>query len=224
MVKKPNAIRWLANAKIRWALLSVIWVVLLVTVAIPSWQGVRERNTEIRVVQDRLATMDDWTVAGMWLAPAVRQRSLSVNAAFSRLFPVERGREELFLFLARVADESGVEDFGLSEANALTMDGNDVWSDGATMGAGDDDTPPPTGDLGMPDEVNLEMNRQIPSIDLMTYRVKARFNGDYQRAAQFMGGLKNIERALKVHSLVVRPEKDGIRVDLELDVYVSQTS
>jgi len=223
MAIKTNAKQWLANSKIRWALSSVIWMVLLVTVAIPSWQGIRERNAEIHALEDRLATMDDWTVAGMWLAPSVRQRSLPVNAAFSRLFPAERGREELFLSLARVADASGVEDFGLSEANDFGMDGNDVWNDGSAMGTMDD-APPPTGDMPMQPDANLDMVLEIPSIDLVTYRVKAHFTGDYKRVAHFMGGLKNIERALKVHSLVVRPEKDGIQVDLELDVYVSQTS
>ncbi len=223
MAIKTNAKRWLANAKIRWALFSVIWLVLLVTVAIPSWQGIRERNTEIHALEDRLATMDDWTVAGMWLAPSVRQRSLPVNAAFSRLFPTERGREELFLSLARVADESGVEDFGLSEANDFGMDGNDVWNDGTAMGTVDD-APPPTGDMPMQPDADLSMALEIPNIDLVTYRVIAHFTGDYKRVAHFMGGLRNIERALKVHSLVVRPEKDGIQVDLELDVYVSQTS
>ncbi len=223
MVIKTYAKRWVANSKIRWALLSVIWLVLLVTVAIPSWQGIRERNVEIHALEDRLATMDDWTVAGMWLEPSVRQRSLPVNAAFSRLFPAERGREELFLSLAKVADASGVEDFGLNEANDFGMDGNDVWNDGTAMGTADD-PPPPTGDMPVQPDANLGLALEIPNIELVTYRVKAHFTGDYKRVAHFMGDLKNIERALKVHSLVVRPEKDGIQVDLELDVYVSQTS
>jgi len=222
MVGKIKTSRWLANPKVRWALLSVTWVVLLVTVAIPSWQGVIKRNAEIHDLEVRLATMDEWTVAGMWLAPSVRQRSLPVNAAFSRLFPSERGREDLFLSLAKVADKSGVEEFGLSEAMNSSMDNNDVWSDGAAMDTGS--IPPPSDDTAMQGGGDPGMSLHIPSTDLSTYRVKAHFNGDYKRIARFMGGLKKIERALKVHSLVVRPEKDGIRVDLELDVYVSQTS
>ena len=222
MAKQNKAKLLLANEKIRWALASTIWLVLLVTVALPSWQGVRERNEEIQVLEDKLATMDDWTVAGMWLAPSVRQRSLPVNAAFSRLFPAERGREELFLSLAKVADASGVEDFGLSEANSSGMDGNDVWSDGAAM-TDDGGAPPPSENPEMDGDAGMEATLEIPQIDLTTYRVNARFSGDYKRVSHFMEELKNIERALKVHSLVVRPEKNGIQVDLELDVYVSQT-
>lgn len=222
MSGKLNFKGWLANKKIRWAVLSAAWIVLLITVAIPSWQGVMQRNAEIHDLEDRLATLDDWTVAGMWLAPSVRQRTLPVNAAFSRLFPAQRDREDLFLSLAKVADESGVDDFGLNESLHSSMDNNDVWSDGAAMG--DNAPPPPTDETAMQGDTGAGMTLEIPSVDLRTYRVKAHFNADYKRIAHFMGGLKNIERALKVNSLVVRPEKDGIRVDLELDVYVSQTS
>ena len=223
MAMKTKTRKLLANKKFRWAVVSTVWLILLVTVALPSWHGVHQRNSEIHALQEQLATMDDWTVAGMWLAPSVNQRSLPVNAAFSRLFPTERGREELFLSLAKVADASGVDDFGLSEASALGMDGNDVWSDGASMGT-EENAPPAGDDMAMENDAGMGMGLDIPKVELDSYRVKARFSGDYQRIAQFMGGLKNIERALKVHSLVVRPEKDGIQVDLELDVYVSQTS
>ena len=94
--------KWLTNPSIRWALLAAVWCALLFTVGIPAWQGVEMRNTEIRDLEARLAILDDWTVAGLWLAPAVKARTLPVNAAFSRLFPTQRGREELFLALARV--------------------------------------------------------------------------------------------------------------------------
>ncbi len=218
---------WLAQSKIRWAAVTIIWVVLLVTVAIPSWQGVQKRHAEINVLEERLATMDDWAVAGMWLAPSVQERTLPVNSQFSVLFPDRRNREELFLSLARIADQSGVADFGLSEANEFSMGGNDVWSDGAGMGTGSPtdnmgDPPPPT-DGAMVDNA-MGPSIAIPEVELSTYRVNARFNADYKRIAQFMGGLKKIERTLKVHSLTVRPEKDGIGVDLELDVYVSKAS
>lgn len=220
-INKTKALVFLKNSKVRWALLSGLWVVLVVTVVIPTWQGVVKRNSEINDLETRLATMDDWTVAGMWLAPSVNRRTLPVNGAFSRLFPATRSREELFLSLARVADQSRVENFILSESNNLGMMGNDVWGDGASMAQATEETPPP-GDE--PSAMANVVTMNIPKVELSPYRVKAEFFGDYQRIAFFMSGLKNIERALKVHSLVLHPQKDGVLVKLELDVYVSKTS
>jgi hypothetical protein len=219
--RKSTAVVWMKKSKVRWGILSGIWLALVVLVVVPTWQGVVQRNNEIKDLEVRLATMDDWTVAGMWLTPSVKQRTLPVNAAFRRLFPAQRRRESLFLSLAQVADRSGVEDFSLSEATDSGMTGNDVWDDGTSM-AEDQSAPPPTdGGMGaMGDEMALE----IPKVELSPYRVNACFSGDYQRVARFMMGLKNIERALKVNSLVIRPGRDGIQVQLELDVYVSKTS
>ncbi len=210
----------LKKEKIRRGLLTGLWVVLVVTIIVPLWQGVLLRNVEIQDLEARLATLDDWTVAGMWLAPGVQERTLPVNGAFSRLFPLDRGREEFFLSLGRVADQSGVENFSLSESSSLGMFENDVWGDGTAMAS--EGGAPPT------DAATMEMAgapaMNIPKVELSPYRVKAEFSGDYQRIAYFMSGLKNIDRALKVHSLAINPEKDGVQVKLELDVYVSKTN
>lgn len=210
-----------ADPRLRWTGLSVLWLVLFFLVAIPCWRGVIEKNQAIGALESQLATLDDWTVAGMWLAPSVEKRSLPVNATFSRLFPPERQREQLYLSLARVADESGVEDFELSETIDLMLTENDVWSDGTTMAPQPVDEPPTDGSAAVPG-LDPVMTLEVPSVDLASYRVSTHFSGDYSRAARFLGGLINIERAVKVHSLVVRPEKDGIQVDMELDIYVSQ--
>lgn len=211
---------WMKNARVRRGILAGVWVVLVVLVVVPGWQGVMDRNAEIDDLETRLATLDDWTVAGMWLAPSLQARTLPVNAAFSRLFPARRGREQLFLSLARVADQSRVENFTLSEASVSDMSGNDVWNDGAAMAANDE--APPTGDGGAMGENTMAV--EVARVELSSYRVNTQFHGDYQRVADFMNGLKNIDRALKVHSLVIRPQRDGIEVKLELDVYVSKTS
>lgn len=212
---------WLKNSKIRWGLFTGLWVVLVVMVVVPTWQGVVDRNSEIEDLETRLATMDDWAVAGMWLAPQVRERSLPVKAAYSRLFPAERLREELFLSLAQVADISGVENFTLSEASSSGMQENDVWNDGTAMAQAEDSDAPPTD--GGASSTDSDMMVEIPKVELGSYRVKTQFYGDYQRIAHFMNELKNIERALKVHSLVLRPQSDGVQVKLEIDVYVSKT-
>jgi len=217
MAGKIKSPLWLKNSKVRWGILAGIWLVFLVTIVIPTWKTVVAKNAEIGELEVRLATMDEWTVAGLWLAESVNERQLQVDTAFGRLFPDERGRAELFLDLARIADNSGVVGFDLSEKNIVGMAGNDVWSDGSSMNS--------SGDNGnYDDDMNGGTGDRLPSVELSSFRVQAHFSGDYKRIAQFMGGLKSIERAMKVHSLVIRPDKDGVQVDLELDIYVSQAN
>ncbi len=220
MTGKSKFTGWLKNSKVQWGLMGGIWLVLLMAVVVPTWQGVVARNVEITDLEDRLATMDEWTVAGLWLAQSVTERQLRVDTVFDRLFPDDRARGELFLDLARVADQSGVMGFDLSEANTHGMSGNDVWGDGTSMGTTDDTGMGDAPAAGGNNEPVMQMD--LPQVNISSYRVNARFYGDYQRIANFMGGLKNIERAMKVHSLVIRPDKDGIQVDLELDIYVNQ--
>ena len=218
--QKLKQLNLLKYSKFRWGLFAGLWLLVMGLVVVPTWQGVVARHAEIKDLETRLATLDDWTVAGMWLAPSVKERTLPVNAAFSRFFPGQRGREDLFLSLGKVADQSQVENFTLSENSGLGMEGNDVWNDGSAMGSAD--APPPTD--GAPGAMDDGMSQETPKVELSTYRVSTQFFGDYERAAQFMDGLKGVERALKVHSLVIHPQKDGIQVKLELDVYVSKTS
>lgn len=203
------------------AAVALIWAVTLVTVAVPSWRRVVRQHDEIATLERQLDDLDRWTVAGLWLERAVASREPAVNAAWARLFPSERSREELFLDLARVADRSGVEAFALEEMNDMGMSMDDVWS--ATDAPEDDMAPPddapPTDDGMAPMDVAV-----APTVDLDSYRVKATFAGDYARTAAFLGGLIDIERALDVHSLVVRPSRDGILVEMELDIYVSGTT
>ena len=59
------------------------------------------------------------------------------------------------------------------------------------------------------------------ALPLNGYRVKARFLGRYAQVAEFLGGLKEIKRALSVHNLEIKPARGAVQVELELDVYVS---
>lgn len=214
---------WARNPRLRWAAGTVLWIVLLITVAIPSWRGVIHKNQTIDEMEIQLATLDEWTVAGLWLAPSVAQRTLPVNAAFSRLYPSTRGREQVFLDLARIADRSGVEEFGLIESGALGLEANDVWNMPATMTTSEPGDEPPSDGLPADNGVAAAMTLDVPHVELSSYRIIAKFNADYGRAADFLAGLEEIERALKVCSLKVRPDGTGIQVEMELDVYVDQS-
>ncbi|MBU2502130.1 hypothetical protein KJ682_12440, partial [bacterium] len=65
---------------------------------------------------------------------------------------------------------------------------------------------------------------EVPRIDLGIYRLKAEFQGDYGDLAGFLGRLQRLDRALSVHNLAVSQYNGKTQVELELDVYVSQTS
>ena len=61
------------------------------------------------------------------------------------------------------------------------------------------------------------------SLPLSAYRVRASFSGQFAQVAEFLGGLRIIERAVSVHNLAIKPTGEAVQVDLELDVYVSTT-
>jgi hypothetical protein len=174
---------------------ALLWLGALVVVAVPAWQRALKQHREVRQVESQLEELDRWSVAGLWLERTLGPRQEAVTPVWERLFPAERRCEELFLDLARVADESGVAKFELHELKSDEMTGD-------APGAADAE----------------------PSAALVGYRVRARFEGDFAGVAGFMGGLGRLERAVAVHDLEITPAKGAVHVDLELDVYVASTT
>ncbi len=72
-------------------------------------------------------------------------------------------------------------------------------------------------DLG---DVQATTGPEPARVTLDSYRVRARWVSDYGRTADLLSRLRSITRAVSVHSLALRPDEDGIRVDLELEVYI----
>ena len=171
------------------------WLVALVVGAVPAWQKALRQHAEVRQVEQQLEELGRWSVAGLWLEQSLGPREAAVMPAWDRLFPAERRCEQLFLDLARVADESGVTNFELHELQADEMAGQAP---------------------GMPDEE--------PEAALSGYRVRARFEGDFAGVAGFLGGLDRLDRAVAVHDLEITPAKGAVHVDLELDVYVATSN
>lgn len=191
-----------------WIAAGFIWTLVLLFVALPAWRTAMDHHREVQELENGLAVLDTWTVAGKWLEKSMSEHSEAVEKNWLQTFPAQRDRENLFLDLAMVADHSRVENFNLEE---MKTEGTAAFL-----------VSPPQESVfggsvyGVPVEV--------PQVSLDSYRVKASFNGSYHQAADFLGSLQQIKRALSVHNLVVRPKGEGIRVDLELDVYVSQQS
>ena len=196
MTKLTGIRTWAAGH--RWLLLGV-WVALLLWAGFATWLKVAGQHREIVEPETRLADLDRWNVAGLWLSRSLAGRERDVARRWDELFPGERNREELFLALAGIADSSGVRDFELAErvvaeAEAVTAD------------AADDDMM-----MDEPDQAPVE-----------SFRVAARFRGHYGQVARFLGGLNGIERAVSLHNLAIRPSLDVVEVELELDFYVSK--
>jgi hypothetical protein len=190
------------------AILAAAWAVALLLVAVPSWRTAMAHHREVQALEKGLAELDSWTVAGMWLGRSLAERSAATTRQWQEVFPDSRLREDLYLELAGVADRCGVENFSLEEIPSEDVAAFLVSPPEESVFGGSV--------YGVPVEV--------PRVSLESYRVKASFAGNYRQAADFLGRMQTIRRALSVHNLVFRPDRDGIRVDMELDVYVSQQS
>jgi hypothetical protein len=180
---------------------------------------VRQQHAEIADLEAQLADLDRWTVAGLWLAPALASREPAVTAAWHRLYPPDRDREELFLALAGVADRCGVEAFALEEDSAMDAMGSHWSRPGATDPAMAADAPPSAD----PEAGMMDTGPAPVAIALDRYRVRARFQADYARIAAFVAGLQELDRAIDVRHLAIRPGKTGLDVEMEMQVYVSTT-
>lgn len=187
-----------SRALLTWSVGTCVWLGVLLGVALPAWRHAIDQHAEVQALEKQLADLDSWTVAGLWIEKSLAPRQSVINPQWERLFPVTEAKGDLFLTLARVADHSGVEEFELWE---LHKDDNDRYSSEQANGASFGD--------GLTGE------------RLTSYRVQARFQGQYAEVAKFLGGLKTIERAVSVHNLAIQPALGAVHVNLELDIYVS---
>lgn len=172
-----------------------VWTVALVVGVVPLWRQALAQHREVRQIEAQLADLDRWTVAGLWLERSLAPREAAVMPVWTRLFPTERRCEELFLDLARNADACGLARFELHEMRTDEMAS-------AVVVVAD---PEPAATLG-------------------GYRVRALFEGNFAAVAGFLGGLDRLDRAVDVHQLEIRPGRDAVQAELELDVYVATTN
>ncbi len=173
-----------------WSVGALAWLGILFGLAIPAWRHAVDQHHQVQTLEVRLAELDNWTVAGLWLEKSLAPRAAVINPQWQRLFPPQSAKGEFFLNLARIADVSGVGEFELRE-------------------------------LERPEGTTAAMSASGSANSLSAYRVRARFRGDYAQVAEFLGGLKTIDRAVSVHNLTIKPARKAVQVDLELDVYVS---
>ncbi len=183
-----------------------VWLAVLLGLALPQLRQARAKHLEIQRLEASLAEADQWIVAGLWLEKSVKANADDVNDSWDRLFPPARQREELFLDLASAADRARIEDLHLIEVEDSGMAEENLWLDR------------PDGDI------EQWMSGEITGVDLDYYRVQARFRGDLRGVAAFLAGVNEIERAVSVHSLEMKPDDNGLKVEMKLDVYIRETT
>jgi hypothetical protein len=201
--------------RILFAVSGVIVAATFLLGTLPAWQRAQLNDRQIEKAATRIASLGQWAAAGVWLDASARRWQPAQEARYEQRFPHEKEREQLFLELARVAREAGIEPMQLREL-------------------------PPREDLGGPgDGETLEAQlvdpavaelvdrfaadtAGLPAADLQSYRLAANFEADYDRLAKFLGGVGNIERAVTVRELNAVPKLDLIEVALEMEFYAQK--
>jgi len=192
----------------RWGAAVLLGAGLLVAVGLPARRDASRNDHLAADMQAGYQGMERWEVDGAEIEQAVAAHGEDVARRWSRLFPADKGKDVLFLELARIADASGVSDFFLAEDAAEMGAGEPVRND-APM----DDGPPTDG---------MEMQDAAPSVTVEGFRVRSRFQGDLAATARFLAGLENVERALTVREIRIREGGQRLIVEMEMEFYVSQ--
>ena len=104
-----------SRRRILWGTGLLVWGGLLFGVALPAWRTAVDQHHEVRALEVRLADLDRWTVAGLWLEKSLGPRQAVIDPQWHQLFPARAAKGEFFLDLARVADHSEVDEFELRE-------------------------------------------------------------------------------------------------------------
>ncbi|MCP4571189.1 MAG: hypothetical protein GY838_02445 [bacterium] len=206
-------VRLWRHRRIRYATFMGVWVLVFFLGAWPAWQASYRNEKRISEATGRIEALTSMAAAGAWFNAAAASWQPVQEREYERRFPRQKGREQLFLELARVASAADIDPFGLREmavpASLLAEEPVDELAV-----AGDEDQ------LSQLVEHFAADTRDLPATELHTYRLLATFNTDYGRLASFFAGLEDIERALTVHALTAVPSATGINVALELDFYV----
>lgn len=199
--------------RLRYATFLAVWLLVFVLGAWPAWQASYRNEKRIRTAGSRIEALTNMAAAGAWFNAAAASWEPVQAREYERRFPREKGREELFLEVARVAADADIDPLGLREIPIPTDGTADAQDDPL---ADEEDG----GELARLVDQFAADTGELPPTELLTYRLLATFDTDYARLADFFAGLETIERALTVNSLTAVPGARGINVALELDFYV----
>lgn len=200
------------------AMAAVLMTLAFLLGSLPSWQRAQRNARQISARETQLASLGEWAVAGLWMEAGARRWQQDQGPVYDRKFPEIRSREQLYLELARVARDAGIEPLSLSDGKQAPLPSARAATAEATAGptAGSGETTPTMLDGYAPDPTKL------PSTELVSFPLEVRFDTDYARLARFMGGLATIGRALTVQNLNAVPDQGVVHVALEMEYYAQK--
>ncbi len=201
-MKKILAHNW------RWMAMVALSTAAVMLVALPARKAADHDQRIVQALRIEIDGMASWAMDGTTIEQMVSTRSLSAAEDWCRLFPEAKGKEVLFLDLARIADACGVREFYLAEAE----DRMKVQASGSSMGPGPGDAPAGDGIEAVP----------TVSLALSSFKVRTRFEADLQGTALFLDELDSIERALEIREISIRESRNGLVVEMEMELYVSE--
>lgn len=193
------------------------WGVLFFAGSLPSLKRTLDNGKKIKTVSERIEAMTAISSAGSWLEAVVEKMEPALIKEYDVLFPEKKEREELFLQLASLAGESGIDPFTLREIPILDSGGGSDGSvDEEAMDPNDEDM------NMMIEEFAVDLSR-LPDPGLQPFRLQVDFDSDYERMTRFISGLESIPRALTLHRLDIEPGPSGVKVIMELDCYAQKS-
>jgi hypothetical protein len=219
MIKQPQWRFRLPRHSVMVGAIIFLWFALFLGGAMPAWKKARHNEEKIASASSRLASLNQWSVAGIWLTEEIREWEPIQNESYDRLFPESKGREDLFLDLVRIANENGIDPIRILEAPQAFRPGTEQWHD-------DYDPTEEMDDEAM--EIEMLISEFAPDLsalpkdELIAHRALVSFTTGYSELASFLDGLRTIPRALSMHRLIATSMDDGVEVRMELDFYVQK--
>jgi hypothetical protein len=202
------------------ALGALLWLLAIAFLVWPALRASRRQAAEISALDARAATLAGWSGGRALPAADAARWEASLGERFEQLFPRERRLEQLFLEIATIANESGVDPVQLrADVGAAAAAGEGKGELLSARGAG-----------GQPEELEALAAtlglapRDLPTSDLRAYRLLVSFDADYEHLARFTDALRTLSRAVCVRNLQVRRGSRGVAVQMELEYYVQAGS
>ncbi len=199
------------------ALGALLWLLAISFFVWPSLRTSRQQAAEISACDARAASLARWNGGRALPAAEAARWEATLGARFEQLFPRERRLEQLFMEIATIANESGVDpvqlraDIGaaadgerkgeLRSARGTAVQLEDLEALAATLGLAPGDR---------------------PVSDLRAYRLQVNFDADYEHLARFTDALGTLSRAVCIRNLQARRGSRGVAVQMELEYYVQE--
>jgi len=199
---------------------ALLWLLAIACLVWPALRASRRQAAEISALDARAATLAGWSGGRALPAAAAASWEAALGERFELLFPRERRLEQLFMEIATIANESGVDPVQLrADVGAAAAYSEGIGELLKAQGAG-----------GLPEELealaaSLDLApRDLPVSDLRAYRLQVNFDADYEHLARFTDALRTLSRAVCVRNLQVHRGSRGVAVQMELEYYVQAGS